>query len=111
MTRKYYIHNMFWGYFMAACILYGSYGDNDPKIIALRMFGLVSAILFPFSRYLIESVALKYTEKSFWETGVFRDGVPKTYLISMYNIMCFFISIPLGIACLFIEIKYSRYDK
>lgn len=96
---------------MAACILYASYGDNEPKIIALRIFGLASAILFPFSRFLIEKTALRYTNKEFWETGFFKDGVPKTYLISMYNIMCFFISIPLGIACLFIEIKDSRYDK
>lgn len=65
MTRKYYIHNMFWGYFMAACILYASYGDDEPKIIALRIFGLASAILFPFSRFLIEKAALRYTKKNF----------------------------------------------
>ena len=33
---------MFWGYFMAACILYASYGDDEPKIIALRIFGLAT---------------------------------------------------------------------
>jgi len=111
MTKKYYFYNMFWGYFMSACIFYFSYGDHDPKIIALQIFGLASAILFPLSRYLIEKTALRYTEKNFWETGVFRDGVPKTYLISMYNILCFFISIPLGLICLFLEIKNSRSKK
>lgn len=111
MNAKYYIRNMFWGYFMAACVLYFSFGDYTTRILYLQFLSAFSAILFPFSRYLIEKVALKYTEKSFWETGVFRDGVPKTYLISMYNILCFFISIPLGVTCLFIEIKNSRYDK
>ncbi|EHM45629.1 hypothetical protein RN38_20365 [Hafnia paralvei] len=105
MTRKYYIHNMFWGYFMAVCILYASYGDNEPKIIALRIFGLASAILFPFSRFLIEKTALRYTKKEFWETGFFKDGVPKTYLMTLYLIFIFMTSIPIGVISVFFEIK------
>lgn len=105
MTRKYYINNMFWGYLMAACILYASYGDNDPKIIALRIFGLVSAILFPFSRLLIEKTALRYTKKEFWKTGFFKDGVPKTYLMTLYFIFIFMTSIPIGVLSVCFEIK------
>lgn len=103
MTRKYYIHNMFWGYFMAVCILYASYGDNEPKIIALRIFGLASAILFPFSRFLIEKTALRYTKKEFWETGFFKDGVPKTYLMTLYLIFIFMTSIPIGVISVFLK--------
>lgn len=105
MTKKYYFYNMFWGYFMSACIFYFSYGDHEPKIIALQIFGLASAILFPFSRYLIERVALVYTKKEFWETGFFKDGVPKTYLMTLYYIFIFMTSIPLGIFSVFIETK------
>ena len=105
MTRKYYIHNMFWGYFMAACILYASYGDDEPKMIALRIFGLASAILFPFSRFLIEKAALRYTKKEFWKTGFFKDGVPKTYLMTLYFIFIFMTSIPIGVLSVCFEIK------
>ncbi len=111
MTRKYYVNNMFWGYFMAVCVFYFSFGDHETKMIYLQIISALSAILFPFARYLIQKIAFKYTEKNFWETGVFRDGVPKTYLLTMYNILCFFISIPLGIACLFLEMKNSCYNK
>ena len=96
---------MFWGYFMAVCILYASYGDNEPKIIALRIFGLASAILFPFSQFLIEKTALRYTKKEFWETGFFKDGVPKTYLMTLYLIFIFMTSIPIGVISVFFEIK------
>ncbi|NLU16225.1 MAG: hypothetical protein GXW94_10800 [Serratia liquefaciens] len=105
MTGKYYAYNMFWGYFMGGCILYFSYGDNDPKITSLQIFGLASAILFPFSRYFIERVAFTYTKKDFWQTGFFKDGVPKTYLMTLYFIFIFMIAIPLGIISVFIEIK------
>lgn len=90
---------------MAVCILYASYGDNEPKIIALRIFGLASAILFPFSRFLIGKTALRYTKKEFWETGFFKDGVPKTYLMTLYLIFIFMTSIPIGVISVFFEIK------
>ncbi|MBW3478505.1 colicin E1 family microcin immunity protein [Hafnia alvei] len=90
---------------MAVCILYASYGDNEPKIIALRIFGLASAILFPFSLFLIEKTALRYTKKEFWETGFFKDGVPKTYLMTLYLIFIFMTSIPIGVISVFFEIK------
>jgi len=107
MSRKYYIHNMFWGYFMAACILYFSFGDMVPKIIIVQILSIISAILFPFSKYLIKNTLLKLTKKDFWKMGTPDNGVPRTKLMSIYNIICFFISIPVGIISLFIEIKKS----
>jgi len=105
ITIKYYVHNMLWGYFMAAWVFYFCYGDHDPRIIALQILSLVSAILFPFSKFLIANIALKYTKKSFWETGLFKDGVPKTYLMTLYIIFIYAISIPVGVISIFVEIK------
>lgn len=105
MTIKYYAYNMFWGYFMAASILYLSHGDNEPRVIALQILSSVSALLFPYSKFLMENIALKYTNKEFWETGFFKDGVPKTYLITLYVIFTFITAIPLGVISILIEIK------
>ncbi|MEC5509945.1 colicin E1 family microcin immunity protein [Klebsiella oxytoca] len=111
MSKKYYIRNMFWGYLMAASIIYFSFGSDDIKLIYLQIFGVFSGVLFPFARYLIENIALKYTDRELWNKGMFRDGVPKTYLITLYTLLTSFVAIPLGLICIVIELKKSRLKK
>lgn len=105
MSIKYYISKVFWSILISGTIFCSSIGDNQGRMLYFNIFTFISAILFPFSWYQIEKTALKYTDKRFWATGIFKDGVPKTYLLTLFLLVNFVVSIPLGLICIFNEIK------
>lgn len=108
MSKKYYIQNMFWGYFIVIGIFYSLWGiEKDYKLIVLAISAM-SGFLYPFSKFLIEKIAIKHTGKSFWHKGLFKDGVPKTKMMLFYYIFCLLLAIPLGVACILIELKNRR---
>jgi len=108
MSIKYYIKNMFWGYFIVAGIFYSVWGvDREFKLLIL-MFFAVSAVLYPFSKFLIEKNAIRIKGQDYWNKGLFSDGVPKTKMMLFYYVFCLFLAIPLGMICIAQERKNSR---
>lgn len=55
---------MFWGYFMMLVMVYLNYNDHTIEGVLMLTLSIPSAILFPFSKILIENFALKYTTKN-----------------------------------------------
>lgn len=106
MDKSYYVRNMFWGYFSAACILFFSYDSYETKMTYLKVFAILSALLFPFAKYLLEKISLKYTQREVMSTGLISTS--GTYKFTLYYILNFLFSIPLGIACLFLILKKSH---
>lgn len=46
MTKKYYIHNMFWGYFMMLVMIYLNYNDHTIEGVLMLTLSIPSAIFF-----------------------------------------------------------------
>ncbi|EPY4131490.1 TPA: colicin E1 family microcin immunity protein [Klebsiella pneumoniae] len=111
MSIKYYFSKIFWSLLISGVIFFNSNGNESAKILYFNVFSLISAILFPFSWYQIEKIALKYRKEKFWTTGLFKDGVPKTYLVTLFVLMNFIVSIPFGLFCILNEIKKGRHNK
>ncbi len=110
MDFKYYISKVFWSILIAGTVLFCSNGDNNQvRIFYFNVYSLASAILFPLSWYQIEKTALKYSDEKFWVTGIFKDGVPKTYLLTLFVLVNFIVSIPFGLVFIFNEIKKGRH--
>lgn len=108
MSKQYYFQNMFWGYFIVIGIFYSFWGiEKDYKTIILTISAM-SAFFYPFSKFLIEKIAISRTGESFWYKGLFRDGVPKTKMMLFYYVFCLLFAIPFGLACIFIELKSRR---
>lgn len=107
MSVKYYFSKIIWSILISGVIFYSSSDNEATKMLCFNAFALISAILFPFSWYQIEKIALKYRDKRFWSTGLFKDGVPKTYLVTLFVIVNFIVSIPVGLFCIFNQLKRS----
>lgn len=106
--KKYYINNipncisLFAAWWFALWMTM----DDESYFIYL-LFVLISLSLFPLSKLLIESVALKYTTREFWNRGFFLDTSGKTGLLAAYNLLCLAVAIPLGV----MYIVYIRMKK
>ncbi|WP_392562470.1 colicin E1 family microcin immunity protein [Orbus sturtevantii] len=99
MNKKYYFKNIHWGVLFLAIFIFTYWEDMCnmyPKLVLV----ILSAILFPFSKWLIESLALRFTSREFWYKGIFRETAGKNGLYALYYLFCFVFSIPLGIASL-----------
>jgi len=99
MNKKYYLKNLPWGIFFLTIYIFSSWGRLHHGYPELVLF-ILSAILFPFSKWIIGSLALKFTSKSFWYKGIFRETAGKNGLYALYYLFCFILSIPLGIISL-----------
>lgn len=94
MTKKYYINNMFLGYFMMFVMIYLNYNDHTIESLLMLILSIPSAIFFPFSKMITEKFVLKYTTKKFWNTGLFINTPAKHGGIALYHLFCFIFSIP-----------------
>ena len=111
MSTKYYIQNMFWGYFITSGVFYSLWDvEKDYKLIVLYI-SAISAALYPFAKFLIEKTMTNRTGKEFWQKGLFKDGVPKTKMMLFHYSFCLLLSIPLGITCIIIELKKQPLKK
>ncbi|WP_370468055.1 colicin E1 family microcin immunity protein [Pseudomonas sp. EA_65y_Pfl1_P113] len=102
MDRKYYLYNFFWGALIFFLAVYDfeqhSFRfSNEILIHPITLF--INALLFPFSKCLVENIALRYTTKEFWETNALRTAAYNGGLI-LYCLFCFVFAIPLGIICM-----------
>lgn len=67
---------------------------------------LLSTLLFPLSKKLIESFFLTFTTRSFWTTGLFTESPGKNGLYVMYYIVCMLLAIPVaGAYLMYVAIK------
>lgn len=96
MTVRYYLTNILIGLIGVIVLGYGWYEDphNHNELLWL-VFAVVSWLAFPFARFAIESIALRFTTKDFWHSGFFKDDIGKNGIVAIYWVFCFFLAIPL----------------
>lgn len=104
MTKAYFLKSLVWGILFCFLFSYLFYGDftGNQLIGMIFVFGL-SALLFPFARYLTEVIALRYTTREFWMRGLFVETPAKNGLYAIYFLACYILSIPLGIICILLN--------
>lgn len=94
MTRKYYLKNMLLGCVVACIVIYVWSGEHREFVV---LVSIIHAILFPFSRMLIENSILRVTSKKFWTSGYFTDVAPKSGLFAIYYLLGFILAVPFSI--------------
>ncbi|MBD8098091.1 hypothetical protein IFR08_19365 [Pseudomonas fluorescens] len=79
---------------------------KDISFTAL-MLGAGSIFLFPFSRFIIEQTALRFTRREFWTTGLLTESSGKNGLYVIFYMVCIAFAIPAVLGYLF----YSALKK
>ncbi|WP_145517481.1 colicin E1 family microcin immunity protein [Yersinia mollaretii] len=100
MNKKYYIKNIFWGLLFVAITYYAWQESPDNKKITLLFYtSIISCVLYPFSKKLIEDITLKFTKKEFWQQDFFTSSVGGS-LQAILFLFCFVFAIPFGLVYL-----------
>ncbi|WP_431224244.1 colicin E1 family microcin immunity protein [Serratia sp. L9] len=81
-------------------------GFNQGHSVGMYLIFGLSAVLFPFAKCLIETLALKYTTREFWSRGLFVETAAKNGLYALYHMACFVVSIPQWMT---IETKWAQH--
>jgi len=98
MRVKYYMINLLFGVVGVLALGTGWYENpGDPKNQLWMIYTVVSWLAFPFAKFAVESIALKFTEEGFWHRGFFKDDIGKNGLVAIYWVFCFFFAIPLSL--------------
>lgn len=115
MKIDYYLKNLMWGILFFGLSVYnydwGSSVTIAPKLILHPIVSGINTLLFPFSKRLIENIALHYTTKEFWSRGLFMETSGKNGVYAVFYLFCFFFAIPLGLIYLiFSHFKKQHYS-
>lgn len=103
MTIKYYLINLFTGLICFIGLAYGWFENpHDPYEQLWMAFAAVSCIAFPFAKFAVESIALRFTSEEFWHRGFFADDVGKNGIVAIYWGFCFLLAIPLFFVSIYI---------
>lgn len=97
MTKKYYINNMFWGWFMGILLIYSCI-DNDIREYKWSLLFTLSIIgigLYPLAKFAVESFFLTFTTREFWNRGLFMDTPAKLGGIALLQGIIFLSSLPI----------------
>ncbi|MEL4015939.1 colicin E1 family microcin immunity protein [Dryocola clanedunensis] len=90
MTKLYYFKNLLLAALLTAIFIFAwSSGGGSPTVETIAFFSIINMFLFPFSRLLLESLALTFTHKEFWKRGLFKETAAKSGLYAMYYLVCF----------------------
>lgn len=109
MNKQYYLRNIGWG--LLGCCLFLWLCRNEPiqNYILISIYLVISTILYPYSKKIIEVIALTFTSANFWVTGFFTETALKSGVYAIYYTFCFIFVIPFGlIYVIFLAIKKGR---
>lgn len=97
MTKKYYLSNVHWGLIIFGIAVFLMREDfYDPRIKLLVVLSFVSALFFPFAKKAIETIALKYSTRESWTTGMYTETPMKNGLYAMFYMLIFIVTIPVA---------------
>lgn len=98
MDKQYYFTHLIWGVVMfcvCVCTWYSLPSTGGLALSKEIVFYGVSAVLYPFSKKLLEGMALNFTSKEFWYSGFFKEGTAKNSIYVMYYAFCYILAIPI----------------
>ncbi|WP_425270682.1 colicin E1 family microcin immunity protein [Pantoea wallisii] len=68
---------------------------------------IFNTFLYPFSKEMVETIALKYTTREYWHRGIWYDTPAKNPVYATYYIFCYLIAIPAS-AVYFLMTVFSK---
>ncbi|MEQ4616695.1 MAG: hypothetical protein ABN482_01465 [Corticimicrobacter sp.] len=105
MNIKYYLKNSAVTFLLTAFIYWESWNvEWENKIIFLTI-ATPTALLYPFSKYLMGKFAVRIAGNDFWDKLISGNGPAGTRGVAFCFMLCLIFSIPLGILCVLFEIK------
>ncbi|ROP59369.1 colicin E1 (microcin) immunity protein [Enterobacter sp. BIGb0383] len=109
MTLNYYFRNIFPGLVLVCMSFYGwmQSPENDMKLTIL-IFTVVSCLLCPFSKKCLESIALRFTNRCFWQKRAFTDSAGGS-LIALFYVFCFILAIPFSFIYFIFNVKSLKH--
>lgn len=103
MTLDYYVKTMLWSTIICLITVFTTWesGLGTEKYI-ITIITAISWPLYPYAKMTVETLALKYTTKSFWNR-VFSPGDPGSDgIYAIYYLLIIMLAIPLSILSLFV---------
>ncbi|EMO3591571.1 colicin E1 family microcin immunity protein [Proteus mirabilis] len=111
MTKKYYINNMFWGWFIGMLIIYSclDHDIREYKWLLLFVISVIGIVLYPVAKWFVEWFFLKFTTREFWNRGLFMDTPAKMGLLALYEMFIFLFSLPITLIYLLVLFIKRRF--
>lgn len=95
LTIKEYLRNSIFGFIVVLVFYFGwRHAPENNKMYYAFIISVISYILSPFSRKIIEQVAFRFIKKSFWQRDLFISPTGGS-LIAILELICFVFSIPI----------------
>jgi len=103
MTVTYYLKNCFWGLFGPGFLAYNILNDLQDGLIFpayipympyVAIYLAIGAVIYPFSFFVLEQLAMKIMKKETWRYYFTFDGRSRGLFIFSY-MLCALLSIPL----------------
>ncbi|MGJ7066507.1 hypothetical protein ABM016_14630 [Morganella morganii] len=91
MDREYYFKNLLFSFLILLIHLIYAWTESD-LLSLLTAFFVINAVLFPFAKFIIESVILIFFRKKDWSVKKYSGTMESK---AFYHFMCFVFSIPL----------------
>ena len=108
LTKQYYFRQLFFGALFAAIIVFMTSRGNHPPMYWLWAFAVICTLLYPYSRYVYESVVgFIMGENVFFTSAIFMMLI-KYLTMSLCWVFAIFIA-PIGLAYLYFH--HTKQEK
>ncbi|MBC3435870.1 hypothetical protein HU735_10640 [Pseudomonas sp. BW16M2] len=102
MDRQYFTRHLAMAclYLLAVSIAWSASGDAFYQSPGWVLFMVLSTLLYPFARYLVQACAYRLAGRRIWTRGFFSEDVNSPGLNALLSFLCMLFAIPLGTAYL-----------
>lgn len=105
----YYFRNIHWGliiYLIAVYLMREDFDEPNGKVLLISL--LINCLLFPFAKKAIEEVALKFSTRESWMTGVYVETPMKNGIYAIYYMAVFIAAFPVSVAYLLYSLTRKK---
>lgn len=104
-----YLKNLLWPVTIFIIISLNFYLDPGDKLWrAIWYISIFNTFLYPFSKKMVEIIALKFTTSDYWHSGIWFDTPAKNPVYAIYYLFCYLIAIPASVIYFIITIIKSK---
>ena len=98
MGKKYFVKNSLTGFlFLIVAIVAFYTGDKlFYKDVGLVIFMILSTLLYPLSRYLIQATAYRFNSQIFWRKAFLLHYSDISGVTALFAFFCIVFAIPIG---------------
>lgn len=98
MDKKYFVKNSLTGFLFLIVAIASLYTGDELfyKDVRLVIFMVLSTLLYPFSRYLIQATAYKLKSPIFWKKAFLLHYSDISGITALFAFFCMVFAIPIG---------------